>query len=235
MTPKAKKEKKLIVAIDGPAGAGKSTISKLVARELGYLYIDTGAMYRAVTWKALRDGVNFHDPEELAQVARESRISLRQDRKHNLLRVYIDGEEVTNKIRSERVSRHTKQVASSQGVRKVLRAAQQKLGRRGNVVMEGRDIGTAVFPNAHVKIFLDASPTERAKRRYSELKAKGKRVSLKRIAHAIAQRDYQDRHRSYSPLLQAKDAVVIDSTGLTLEKVALEVLGVIAARKVAVR
>src|SRR5581483_10210221 len=124
------KEVRLIVAIDGPAGAGKSTISKLVARELGYLYIDTGAMYRAVTWKALRDGVNFHDPEVLAAVARSSRISLRRDRKHNLLRVFIDGQEVTNGIRTERVSRHTKLVASSPGVRQFLRAAQKKLGRR---------------------------------------------------------------------------------------------------------
>jgi cytidylate kinase len=232
---KAAKEKKLIVAIDGPAGAGKSTISKLVARDMGFLYIDTGAMYRAVTWKALRDKANFHDPEALAEIARNSKIDLKQDKKHNLLHVFIDGEEVTGKIRSERVSRHTKQVASSPGVRKVLRLAQQKLGKRGNVVMEGRDIGTAVFPKAEVKIFLDASPTERAKRRYAELKAKGKRVSLHRIAHAIAQRDYQDRHRSYSPLLQAKDAVVIDSTGLTLEKVALEVLGVIATRRTQLR
>jgi cytidylate kinase len=221
--------KKLIVAIDGPAGAGKSTISRIVARELGYLYIDTGAMYRAVTLKAMREGLNFRKPQLLADAAGRAEIRLKPDRKHGL-RVYLDGEEVTGRIRAETVSRNTKVVAATQGVRRILRAAQKRMGKKGGVVMEGRDIGTAVFPDADVKFYLDATPMERAKRRFAELKSKGKRVSLKRIAHALAQRDYHDKNRGSSPLRQAKDAFVIDSTDLSLEKVAGRMLGIVRAR-----
>lgn len=213
-------KRKLIVAIDGPAGAGKSTIAKIVARELGYLYIDTGAMYRAITWKAIRNGVPLRDDQTLTELTGKTELLLKQDKKNNLLKVFVDGEDVTHKIRSEKISRNTNVVAAVQKVRKILRDKQRTLGKNGGVVMEGRDIGTAVFPNADIKFYLDASPQERAKRRYQELKAKRKRVSLERIAKALAQRDYKDKHRGISPLKQAKDAIVIDSTNLTLEQVA---------------
>lgn len=226
-------KKKLIVAIDGPAGAGKSTIAKIVARELSYLYIDTGAMYRAVTWKALQKKVPLRNADALTKLTAETNLVLKQDRKNNLLKVFVDGEDVTHKIRSEKISRNTNVVAAVQGVRKILRDKQRAMGKKGGVVMEGRDIGTAVFPNADIKFYLDASPQERAKRRFQELKAKGKRVSLERIAKALAQRDYKDKHRGISPLKQAKDAIVIDSTDLSLEQVAQRILGAIqlACRK----
>ncbi len=217
------KIKKLIVAIDGPAGAGKSTIAKIVAREMSYLYIDTGAMYRALTWKALETQTHLHDEAALVDLAKRSKIALKQDKK-GLMRVFVDREEVSGKIRSERVSRHTNEIAKVQGVREILRNKQHLMGRTGGVVMEGRDIGTAVFPKAQVKFYLDASPHERALRRYHELKAKGKRVSLERIAHALAQRDYKDKNRGISPLMAAPDAIVIDSTSMTLEQVAKKIL-----------
>lgn len=218
------KAKRLIIAIDGPAGAGKSSIARIVARELGYLYIDTGAMYRAVTWLALESRANLHDPEQLTALAGRAEIHLETDRKQDRLRVFIDGHDVTQKIRSEKVSRHTNEVASVSGVREILREKQRRMGRNGGVVMEGRDIGTSVFPDADAKFYLDASPSERARRRYQELKAKGGRVSLEKIAHALAQRDYKDRNRGISPLRQAKDAVIIDSTRMSLEEVAQKII-----------
>lgn len=223
-----KKKKKLVIAIDGPAGAGKSTIARIVAKELRYLYIDTGAMYRAITWKALKNNISLRDSNSVVQMAKKTEIVLKQDRKNNVLYVFVDGQDVSGKIRTEKVSRQTNTVAAVQGVRKILRDQQRKMGKNGGVVMEGRDIGTAVFPNADIKFYLDASPSERAQRRYRELKAKGKRVILERIARALAQRDYRDKHRGISPLRQAKDAVVIDSTNLTLEKVAKKILDQIA-------
>lgn len=216
------KKKKLIVAIDGPAGAGKSTIARLVAKELGYLYIDTGAMYRAITLKAIAGKTNLHDAGALEALAKKTRIELVQEKKG--LRVMLDGEDVSAKIRSEKVSLHTNEVSKVPGVREVLRAMQRKMGRPGGVVMEGRDIGTSVFPKAQAKFYLDASPAERALRRFKELKAKGKRVSLERIAHALAQRDYKDKTRGISPLKIAADATVIDSTRLSLEQVAKKIL-----------
>lgn len=216
-------KKKAIVAIDGPAGAGKSTIAKLVARELGFIYIDTGAMYRALAWKALFERLNLHDAQAIVELAQRTAITFKQDRKKNL-KVYVDGKDVTGKIRTERVSLHTNEVAKVKGARKVLNQMQRAMGRKGGVVMEGRDIGTRIFPNARFKFYLDASPHERAMRRYQELKAQGKKVDLEKIAHALAQRDYKDKNRGISPLKQAEDAVVIDSTDLSLAEVARKIL-----------
>lgn len=221
---RTKMKHRLIVAIDGPAGAGKSSIAKIVAHELGYLYIDTGAMYRAITWKALQRHLNIHDGDALTRLAKETEIELKPDAKGSALRVFVDGEEVTPEIRSENVSLHTNAIAAVQGIRKILRDKQRAMGKKGGVVMEGRDIGTSVFPHADVKFYLDASPTERAERRYKELKAKGKKVNLERIAHALAQRDYLDKNRGISPLKQAKDAIVIDSTDLSLEEAAQKMI-----------
>lgn len=223
--------KKNVVAIDGPAGAGKSTIAKIVAKKLGYLYLDTGAMYRAVTWNALRQKADFHDPKLLTRIAKQTKIEFVQDHKKKLLQVFVNGEEITQKIRTEKVSRHTNAAASVPGVRTILRNQQRRIGQNENIVMEGRDIGTAVFPKAEIKFYLDASPMERAKRRYKELKARGKKVSLEHIAHAIAQRDYRDKHRSASPLKKAADAIVIDSTRMTLKQVADHILKMIKVKQ----
>lgn len=215
-------KKKPVVAIDGPAGAGKSTIAKIVARELGYLYIDTGAMYRAITWKVMANKIDLRDERKIVEMSRKTDIKLVQS--DDKLKIFVDGKNVSEKIRSENVTKNTNTIAAIQGVRKILRDKQRLLGRNGGVVMEGRDIGTAVFPDAEKKFYLDAKPKERALRRWKELKAKGKRVSLKKIAEAIRRRDYRDIHRGISPLKKAKDAIVIDSTSLTQKLVAQKIL-----------
>lgn len=205
--------KRPVVAIDGPAGAGKSTIAKLVSQELGFRYVDTGAMYRALTWKALQDGISFHSPELLTQLAKGTRI--RFQNRNGSARVLVDGTDATNRIRTQRVTKMTNTLAAVQGVRRTLRQRQREMGRQGGVVMEGRDIGTAVFPEAHFKFYLDASPLERARRRYRELRAKNKRVSLRAIAEAIRRRDYKDKTRGISPLKVAPGAVVVDTTDMS--------------------
>ena len=224
--------KKLIIAIDGPAGAGKSTIAKIVAKKIKYLYIDTGAMYRAITWKAMVNKIDLRDEKKIVEMSKETSIKLVQSdplrrsvsEASDKLKIFVDGKNVSEKIRSENVTKNTNTIAAIQGVRKILRDKQRLLGRNGGVVMEGRDIGTAVFPDAEKKFYLDAKPKERAVRRWKELKAKGKKVSLKKIAEAIKRRDYRDRHRGISPLKKAKDAIVIDSTGMTLKQVAENIL-----------
>lgn len=218
-------KKKPVVAIDGPAGAGKSTIAKIVARELGYVYIDTGAMYRAITWKAMANKIDSCAERKIVEMSKGTDIMLVQSDEKS--KVFVDGKDVSEKIRSENVTKNTNNIAAIQGVRKILRDKQRHLGRNGGVVMEGRDIGTAVFPSAEKKFYLDAKPKERALRRWKELRAKGKRVSLEKIAMAIRRRDYRDRHRGISPLKKAKDAVVIDSTNLTQKQVAQRILDVI--------
>ncbi|MBU2567862.1 MAG: (d)CMP kinase [Elusimicrobia bacterium] len=210
--------KKFIIAIDGPAGAGKSTIAKMVARRMGYVYIDTGAMYRALTYIAIINRVDLRSGEDLVKLAERTKIEF--ERVDDRIRVIIDGMDVTKEIRDEKVSECTNVVASVQGVRKILRKMQQKMGKKGGVVMEGRDIGTCVFPSAEFKFYLDASPEERAKRRYKELKQKGEKVDYGRIENSIARRDYLDKTRGINPLKQAKDALMIDSTDMTLAEVA---------------
>ncbi|MFH1540689.1 MAG: (d)CMP kinase [Elusimicrobiota bacterium] len=214
--------KKLIIAIDGPAGAGKSTIAKIVAKKLGYLYVDTGAMYRAITWKATVNKINMQDEKKIVEMTKKIDIKLVQS--DNKLKIFVDGENVSEKIRSEDITKNTNTIAAIAGVRKILREKQRLFGKKGGIVMEGRDIGTAVFPNAEKKFYLDAKPTQRALRRWKELKAKGKRVSLKKITEAVRRRDYRDMHRGISPLKKAEDAIVIDSTNLTLELVAQKIL-----------
>ncbi len=223
-------KKKPIIAIDGPAGAGKSTIAKMVAKELHFVYIDTGAMYRGLTWKALEEHLNLHDAEQLAELAQRTQMVFKSKRDGSV-RIFVDGKDVSNRIRSERVSLHTNEIAKVKGVRKVLNQMQKDMGKKGGVVMEGRDIGTRIFPKAEYKFYLDASPIQRAQRRYLELKAKGKRVNLEKIAHALAQRDYKDKTRGISPLRQASDAIVIDSTHLSLAQVAQSILDAVRRGK----
>jgi cytidylate kinase len=217
--------RKLIIAIDGPVSSGKSTIGRLLAKRLGYLYIDTGAMYRAVTWKALSAGVSLKDADGLTGLAERSRITLEGEPER--LRVLIDGHEVTTEIRSPEISEATSVISTIPGVRQALVAEQQRLGRAGGVVLEGRDIGTAVFPNADVKFYLDAGVEVRARRRFEELAAKGSRVTFEEILRQTIERDQRDEEREASPLRQAEDAVYLDSSDLTVEQVVAMMLAVV--------
>ncbi|MBR7024673.1 MAG: (d)CMP kinase [Selenomonadaceae bacterium] len=213
---------KKIIAVDGPAGAGKSTVSKIVAARLGYTYIDTGAMYRAVALKCNEElGIGNAEWNEdlMAEVLRNVDIKLDESGK-----VFLDGREVTKEIRTPEVSRGASDVAKFGVVRKRLTELQRDMARLGKVIMDGRDIGTQVLPNADLKIFLTASVEERARRRFEELKAKGLTVDLAQIEKEISLRDKQDSEREIAPLAQAEDAVLLDSTSLTIEEVVAEIL-----------
>lgn len=210
--------RKLIIAIDGPVGSGKSTLARRVAAMLGYVYIDTGAMYRALALKALRRGISLDASDALDALAAETRIDLRaQD---GTQRVILDGVDVTGEIRTPEVSQSSSKIAVLPGVRHVLVAEQRRAGHRGGVVMEGRDIGTVVFPDAELKIFLTASPEARAERRWREHRQKGEGISLEQTLDEIHERDRRDRERTTSPLVRAPDAVVVDSTAMEAEEVA---------------
>lgn len=215
-------KKEGIIAIDGPAGAGKSTIAKIVAKRLGFLYIDTGAMYRAVTWKILQEKIPLNDIKKIIATAKKIDIQLKTLK--NQLHTFVDGIDVSSEIRKEEISNLTNEVASIAEVREILRKKQRKLAMRGGVIMEGRDIGTCVFPDAKYKFYLDASVDERAKRRYKQLLQKGERVDLDKIKKAIIERDHKDKNRGINPLRQARDAIVIDSTHMTLKEVANTIL-----------
>jgi CMP/dCMP kinase len=218
--------KKLIIAIDGPVGSGKSTLARRVAALLGYVYIDTGAMYRSVALKAQRRGVPLDSGDRLAALAAETRIDLKQvdgapDREQGgAQHVLLDGEDVTGLIRTPEVAQAASKVALEPGVRTVLVAEQRRAGERGGVVMEGRDIGSVVFPDAQLKIFLTASPEVRAERRWREHQQKGDAIDLQRTLAEVIERDRRDRERATSPLVQAKDAVVVDSTAMEPEEAA---------------
>jgi CMP/dCMP kinase len=214
--------RKLIIAIDGPVGSGKSTLARRVAALMGYTYIDTGAMYRSVALKAQRRGVALEASSELASLASETRIDLRQQNPaaEGPQQVLLDGEDVTALIRSPEVAQAASRVAMVAGVRKVLVAEQRRAGESGGVVMEGRDIGSVVFPDAQLKIFLTASPEIRAQRRWREHQQKGDAIDLERTLEEVHERDQRDRERASSPLVRAKDAVVVDSTAMEAEEVA---------------
>jgi cytidylate kinase len=209
----------LIIAIDGPGGSGKSTAARSVARRLGFTYIDSGAMYRAVALWALRLGMDLDDLHRLEQLAREARIELPGDR------VLLNGEDVTQEIRNPRVSEAASRVAAQPGVRRAMREEQRRIGQGGPAVMEGRDIGTVVFPEAQVKIFLDAQPEARAQRRASELGA-----SVEDVARDLEARDLRDRSRAEAPLTQAPDAEYLDTTHLTPAQVEEAVLKLVRDR-----
>lgn len=213
--------KKIVVAIDGPAGAGKSTIAKLVAEKLGYAYIDTGAMYRSVAWKFLQAGKEF-DEAFISQLAQTMVIEFKPEASVN--RVFVDGVEVTDAIRSAEVTANVSRVAAIGAVREAMVAQQRRMGESGGVLMDGRDIGTVVFPNAQLKIFLTASVEERALRRYKELVAKGQEVDLAQLKEDIASRDKQDSERAISPLRQAEDALLLDTSDMNIEQVTTKIL-----------
>jgi CMP/dCMP kinase len=217
--------RRLTIAIDGPAGSGKSSLARRVAQVLGYLYLDSGAMYRALALKALRRGVTLEDAAALEALARETHIELQpptaeQEAAGYKNRVFLDGAETTQEIRTEEVAKAASQLATIAGVRHVLVAEQQRAGAGGGVVMEGRDIGTVVFPRADLKIFLEASPEVRAERRWKEHQEKGDKVSLGEVLEEVRQRDQRDRERKVSPLVRAADAVLVDNTAMDVEETA---------------
>jgi CMP/dCMP kinase len=210
--------KKLIIAIDGPVGSGKSTLARRVAEMLGYVYVDTGAMYRALALKAVRQKIAPEAADALVALAHDTRIDLRAEESGQ--RVFLDGEDVTMEIRTPEVSQVSSKIAVNPGVRQVLVAEQRRAGQQGGVVMEGRDIGSVVFPDAGLKIFLTASPEVRAERRWREHEQKGDAIDLKRTLEEIRERDRRDLERATSPLVRAADAVIVDSTAMEPEEIA---------------
>lgn len=199
--------KKLIIAIDGPAGSGKSTVAKLLAERLHYLYVDTGAMYRALTYQALREGLDLEDEKALVELAGRSAITLKKGPE-----MYLDSQKVTEKIRAPEVTKSVSYLAKLAGVRERMVNQQREIGRGGGVVLEGRDIGTVVFPEADYRFYLDASLEERVRRRFQELRAKGHRVYLEEVEEEMSTRDRKDKGRKIGPLKVAEGATIIDST-----------------------
>ncbi|MDO4582013.1 MAG: (d)CMP kinase [Bacillota bacterium] len=210
------------IAIDGPAGAGKSTVARQVARRLDWLYIDTGAMYRAIGLLALRAGVALDDEDGLTELARRTRIELEDGAEG--YRVYADGEDISAAIRTAEIGAAASPVSAVAGVREALVAQQQAMAAARAVVMDGRDIGTVVLPDAPCKVFLTATAEERAARRTRELQARGIDADYQRIVAEINERDYRDSHRRHSPLMQAKDALLLDSTELNIEQVVAAII-----------
>lgn len=211
----------MIIAIDGPAGSGKSTIAKLIAQKLNFLYLDTGAMYRAITLKIILEGINIEDEEKIIQAAQNSKIQL--DNVNGVLKVSLDGQDVSDRIRKPDITKYVSDVAKIAGVRKVLSALQREVASGKDAVLDGRDIGTVIFPNAEKKFFLDADFSERAKRRFVELKDSNK-ISVRDVEVDLHNRDTIDSTRKVAPLKKADDAIYIDTTKMTIEQVTEEVL-----------
>ncbi|MFP7754189.1 (d)CMP kinase [Thermodesulfobacteriota bacterium B35] len=226
MTEKKRQE---IVTIDGPSGVGKSTISKMVADRLGYTYLDTGAMYRAVAWKCLQEGISPDDGEQVAGLLADLRITLLPpEREGDDVRVLVDGRDVSREIRTPEMGMAASRVSALKPVREKLTRMQQEIGRAGKIVAEGRDTGTVVFPDAAWKFFLDATPEERARRRAEQLRQRGQKVDETEILAQIIRRDRDDRERTIAPLRAAPDAIRIDTTNLDPAEVVASILSHIA-------
>jgi cytidylate kinase len=222
------KRKRLTIAIDGPSGAGKSTVGRSLAKRLEFVYIDTGAMYRAVAMKVKEKFIVPEDEIALYRLASSLHITFVPEGEET--RVLCDGKDITEAIRSPEISRLASDISKKKGVRDALVQIQREMGRGGGVVLEGRDIGTVVFPDADVKFYLDAEKMERARRRFNELIGKGVRVDLKETLEEVMQRDHNDMHRLHSPLKKADDAVFIDSTRRSVEEIVEEMVRIIKKR-----
>lgn len=205
------------IAIDGPAGAGKSTIAKIVAKELGFIYVDTGAMYRTMALACYRAGITAEEEEKVIEKCNSVEVTLGYE--NGIQKVYLNGEDVSTEIRQEVIGNMTSAIAVYSPVRKILVAMQQDLAKKNDVVMDGRDIGTAVLPDADLKVYLTASSRTRAERRYKELTEKGVECNIDEIEADIKDRDYRDMNREVSPLVQAEDAVLVDSSDMDINQV----------------
>ena len=225
---RGKSMKKISIAIDGPASSGKSTVAKILASDYGFIYVDTGAMYRTITYLAIKHHVAFSDEDKLAKLAIDYPITFKQSAHGQL--VFVDGEDVTMAIRQPDVTAAVSEVSAHGKVREELVEAQRKLAKTGGIVMDGRDIGTTVLPAAEAKIFLVASVEERAQRRYKENQAKGIEMDFDAIKEAIAKRDYLDSHREVSPLIQAEDAILVDTTGMSIIQVVEKIKAIVTAK-----
>jgi cytidylate kinase len=214
----------MIIAIDGPAGSGKSTVAKIVAKKLNFRYIDTGSMYRSIAWKSLQKNTALEDKEAVADIALKTKIELVYSEGGQL--VFVDDKNITDQLKMEVVSRGAAIVAAQPIIREIMTAKQRQLGGEGKVVMDGRDIGTVVFPQADKKFFLDADPKERGRRRFIELKEKNQvsDTDLSIIIEQVIQRDNEDRNRKIAPLKKAKDAILIDTTKLSIDQVVKKII-----------
>ncbi|MEE8268923.1 MAG: (d)CMP kinase [Nitrospinaceae bacterium] len=215
----------MIIAIDGPAGSGKSTVAQLIASRLNFKYIETGSMYRAVAWKAQQAGIDPGDTERVAEVARTISIEFQPGAERQ--KVMVDGEDLTPVLKTETIGRLAAIVAANKAVREIMVAQQQNMGQNGNAVMDGRDIGTVVFPDAEKKFFLVADQKERAQRRHEEIKAKHPEVTFERIYEQLQQRDYEDENREVSPLVPAKDSIRLDTTQMNIDDVVAQMIEMI--------
>ena len=213
------------IAIDGPAGAGKSTVAKILAEKLGILYLDTGAMYRAIGLKVIETGGNPKDPDDVLPLLLNTDIKVQYDIGGQ--KIYLDGREVTNNIRTQQISTAASDVGTIPAVRKKLVELQQQIAKENSLVMDGRDIGTYVMPQASLKIFLTASSEERARRRYEELKQKGIGTNYQKVLQDIINRDNNDSNREYAPLQKAEDAILIDTTNKNIDQVVNEIEGLL--------
>jgi cytidylate kinase len=214
----------MIIAIDGPAGAGKSTVAKIVAKKLGFLYIDTGAMYRAFTFKVLEQKIDILDTPRIIETAKKTRIDLKNEPEGSL-KIFLDGIDVSKEIRQPVITRFVSDIARIRGVREVMLSLQRKLGEDSNVVLDGRDIGTVVFPGAEKKFYVDADFDERVRRRHKEMASLGEDISLEAVKSDLLNRDTIDSNREVAPLRKAEDALLVDTTTLTIEEVADKILG----------
>jgi cytidylate kinase len=222
-------KKGLTIAIDGPSGAGKSTVARSLAKRLGYVYIDTGAMYRTVALRVKERGISPEDEFGINQLASSLHITFITEGEKTL--VFCNGEDITEAIRKPEISRLASTISKQKGVREVLVQMQREMGKGGGAILEGRDIGTVVFPDADVKFYLDAEGEERARRRYDEMVEKGVNVDFKETQEELIQRDHHDMHRTYSPLRKAVDAVFIDSTHRSVEEVVEEMVRIVRAKE----
>lgn len=211
------------IAIDGPAGAGKSTIAKLVAKQLGFIYVDTGAMYRALAIHFIQNGLTEQDTEEIKRICKEALVTL--EYQNGIQQVYLNGENVTGMLREEAVGNMASVSSAISEVRAQLLELQRNMARDNDVVMDGRDIGTNILPNADVKVYLTASVEERARRRFVELQQQGKACDFESIANDIKERDQRDMNREIAPLKKAEDAVLVDSSNMTIDEVVDEIIG----------